>query len=141
MRAQLRVPVASDCPLFTVHYRAMKSRQNAKIKEIGDALRAAGYHSLNKQAEALGLCRSTAWTVLQAGHKTSGLTRAVLNCMLAAPKLPPPVRAKVLEYIAEKSEGLYGHSPKQRRRFRAALSARVVKSQSPPCVLDPFSVV
>ena len=79
---------------------------------------------------ALGLCRSTAWTVLQTDHKNSGLTSAVINCMLAAPKLPPAVRAKVLEYVTEKSEGLYGHCPKQRHRFLAKLSARVHKAQS-----------
>jgi hypothetical protein len=123
MSAQLRVRVASEQPPSAVPCREMKSRQNAKIKEIGDRLRAVGYHSLDKQAKALGLCRSTTWTLLQARHKTSGLTQAVLNCMLAAPKLPPAVRAKILEYVAAKSEGLYGHSPQQRRRFLDGLSA------------------
>jgi hypothetical protein len=59
--------------------------------------------------------------------------------MLAAPKLPPAVCAKILEYVAAKYEGLYGHSPQQRRRFLDALSASA-KAQSPP-VLDPFSGV
>ena len=89
----------------------MKARQCAKIREIGEALCAAGYVTLDKQAEALGLGRSTAWTVLRADHKASGLTAAVLQRMLAAPKLPDAVRAKLLEYLAEKSAGLYGHAP------------------------------
>jgi hypothetical protein len=120
----------------------MKSRQSAKIKEIGDVLRAAGYVTLDKQADVLGLCRSTAWTVLQADHKTSGLTPAVLNCILAAPNLPPAVRSKVLEYIAEKSAGLYGHSGQQLRRFLPALSGRVVQvAVGCAAVLDAFSFV
>jgi hypothetical protein len=102
--------------------RDLKARQIEKLKEIGEALRASGYGSLDSQAQALGLCRSTAWTVLQANHKSSGLSAAVISRMLAAPKLPPIVRAKILEYIEEKGAGLYGHCPKQRRRFVAALS-------------------
>ena len=35
--------------------REMKARQCAKIREIGEALCAAGYVTLDKQAEALGL--------------------------------------------------------------------------------------
>ena len=56
--------------------REMKARQCAKIREIREALCAAGYVTLNKQADGLGLARSTAWTVLRAGHKASGLTPA-----------------------------------------------------------------
>jgi hypothetical protein len=104
--------------------REMKARQCAKIREIGEALCAAGYATLDKQAEALGLCRSTAWTVLQADHKASGLSAAVLQRMLAAPKLPNAVREKLLEYLAEKSAGHYGHCASQRRKFLAALSVR-----------------
>ena len=37
--------------------RDMKARQCAKIREIGEALCAAGYVTLDKQAEALGLDR------------------------------------------------------------------------------------
>src|SRR4249919_1904397 len=108
---------------FPIPNRHMKDRQRAKIKEIGEALFAAGYVTLDKQADALGLARSTAWTVLQADHKASGLTAAVLQRMLAAPKLPDAVHKKLLEYLAEKSAGLYGHCANQRRRFLAALAA------------------
>jgi hypothetical protein len=110
--------------------REMKARQCAKIREIGETLRAAGYVTLDKQADALGLARSTAWTVLQADHKASGLTAAVIQRMLAAPKLPDPVREKLLEYVAEKSAGLYGHCANQRRRFLAALSVRCVRAET-----------
>jgi len=46
--------------------------------------------------------------------------------MLAAPGLPPQVRAKVLEYVEEKAEGRYGHSKTVRRRFVMRLSAEHV---------------
>jgi hypothetical protein len=109
----------------------MKARQKAKIKEIGDALRAAGYFTIDRQAEALGLCRSTAWTVLRADHKNSGLSSAVIDQVLAAPELPPEVHEKLLQYISEKSAGLYGHCPKQRRRFVEGLSYRLLQGQAP----------
>ena len=65
------------------------------------------------------LARSTAWTILQANHKSSGLSATVINRMLTAPQLPPLVRAIILEYIDEKVAGLYGHSKLQLRRFTA----------------------
>jgi hypothetical protein len=95
----------------------VKARQASKIREIGDALIALGYLALDEQAKALGLARSTAWTILQANHKSSGLSATVINRMLAAPQLPPLVRAIIVEYIDEKVAGLYGHSKLQLRRF------------------------
>jgi hypothetical protein len=50
----------------------VKARQSSKIRKIGDALIALGYLALDEQAKALGLARSTAWTILQANHKSSG---------------------------------------------------------------------
>jgi hypothetical protein len=100
----------------------MKALQSAKIRKIGDALRTAGYVTLDEQAVVLGLCRSTTWTVLRADHKASGLTAAVINRMLAAPSLPPSVSKKILEYVNEKAAGLYGHCAKRRRKFVANLS-------------------
>jgi hypothetical protein len=101
---------------------AMKMHQSNKIRELGEALIQAGLLTLDEQAEALGLCRSTTWTILQANHKASGLSASVINQMLASPKLPPCVRATIVEYVEEKAAGRYGHSEKQIRRFRALLS-------------------
>jgi hypothetical protein len=41
--------------------------------------------------------------------------------MLAAPELPPLARTKILEYVEEKADGLYGGSRSQRRKFAARL--------------------
>jgi hypothetical protein len=100
----------------------VKARQASKIREIGDALIALGYLALDEQAKALGLVRSTAWTILQANHKSSGLSATVINRMLAAPHLPPVVRAIILEYIDERVAGLYDHGKLQLRRFTARLA-------------------
>jgi hypothetical protein len=46
--------------------------QAKKISEIAEALIAADYRSLDDQASALGLPRSTTWTILHAKYKNSG---------------------------------------------------------------------
>jgi predicted DNA-binding transcriptional regulator AlpA len=100
----------------------VKARQSSKIREIGHALMAQGYLALDEQAKTLGLARSTAWTILRADHKSSGLSATVINRMLAAPHLPPLVRAIILEYVDERLAGLYGHNNLQLRRFTARRS-------------------
>src|SRR5882757_3897296 len=88
----------------------IKARQSSKIRELGDALAVAGFLGLDEQANALGLSRSTTWTIVKGQHKSSGLSATIINRMLAAPRLPPLVRAKILEYVADKSMGRYGDS-------------------------------
>jgi hypothetical protein len=99
-----------------------KARQSCAIRELSDALDAAGFVKLDEQAKVLGLCRSTTWTILKGSHKGSGLSATTINRTLAAPHLPALVRAKILEYVEEKTAGRYGHSKTQRRKFIAQLS-------------------
>jgi hypothetical protein len=106
-----------------------KSLQINKIKQIGRALVMSGLVGLDQQADTLGISRSTAWTILHAKHKTSGLSAAVINQMLMAPQLPPLVRARLFEYIEDKIAGAYGHSPHQVRRFAARLMAAPLRSR------------
>jgi hypothetical protein len=101
----------------------MKSRQSSKIREIGEALVAAGFCALDEQAKAIGLSRSTTWTILKGNYKKSGLSAATLNRILASPRLPPIVRAKIQEYIEEKTAGLYGDSKTRIRKFTATLDS------------------
>jgi hypothetical protein len=70
---------------------------------IADALIASGYTSLDKQAKALGLPRSTAWTIVHAKHKVDRLSAKVSARMLENPRLPPLVRATLQQYLAERS--------------------------------------
>jgi hypothetical protein len=99
-----------------------RALQTSKIREIGETLKAAGYRHIDSQAEALGLPRSTAWTILRGSHKHSGLTASVIHQMLNNKKLPEPVRSKIIEYVAEKLSGHHGHSEKQILYFFRRLS-------------------
>jgi hypothetical protein len=104
------------------HCRDMQSRQCTKIAEIGDALYAAGFTTLDEQAAALGINRSTTWTILRATHKGSGLSASIVDRMLASPELPPTVRTRIFEYTVEKRAGMYGHSKRQIRKFMEQLA-------------------
>jgi len=108
-----------------------KARQSAKIKEVGEALVADGICALDQQAKALGLSRSTTWTILKASHKSSGLSAAIINRMLAAPQLPPRVRLKIFEYLQEKSVGHYGDNGRKIVKFTARISANIGKRATP----------
>ena len=98
-----------------------QQRQARKIQEIGETLMAEGITTLDKQAAALGLARSTAWFILQAKQKRAGITSATLVRILESPRLPQTVRQKVLEYVAEKAAGLYGQADGL-RHFKAQCS-------------------
>jgi len=106
----------------------MKARQSAKIRELGQALIDAGLRTLDAQADALGLRRSTAWTILKTCHKGSGLSAAIIERMLGSSKLPPRARATIMEYVEEKSFGLYGGSRRQQQRFAVRLSTTTASS-------------
>ena len=95
----------------------------AKIRQIAEALVEGGYRSLDKQADVLGLSRLTTWAIIQAKHKKYGLSVAVIERMLAQPRLPPVTRAKILEYVADTSAGIYGDNPRRARRFLKVLDA------------------
>jgi hypothetical protein len=84
------------------------------------ALRGAGLIRLDEQARALGLPRSTTWKILKR-DKASGLSAMVINRMLSAPRLPPIVRTKILEYVREKTDGVYGHGKRQLLKFSAGI--------------------
>jgi hypothetical protein len=99
----------------------MKARQSAKIQKLGQALIDAGLCTLDEQANALGLPRSTAWTILKACHKSSGLSAMIIERMLVSPQLPPGARSIIVEYVEEKSFGLYGGSRRQQQQFAVRL--------------------
>jgi hypothetical protein len=77
--------------------------------------------TLDEQANALGLPRSTAWIILKACHKSSGLSAMIIERMLVSPQLPQRARSVIVEYVEEKSYGLYGGSRRQQQRFAVRL--------------------
>ena len=99
----------------------MQAKHLCMIRSICDALVAAGFDTLDKQADVLSLPRSTTWSVLHGSHKKSGLSAGLLRRVLKSPRLPPSVRAKIIEYIEAKVAGGLGHNKIQQRRFRARL--------------------
>jgi predicted DNA-binding transcriptional regulator AlpA len=122
---------ASNRPALKWHVREMKARQTSRIAEFRATLHAAGLVALDEQASALGVGRSTVWTILQGKHKSSGLSAAIINRMMKSPHLPSSVRAKIVEYVEEKTVGLYGHSSSQLRKFKARLSIHAATKPKP----------
>jgi len=100
----------------------LKARQAAKMRELKEVLVHAGYCSLDQQAAALGIARSTAWSVLKGNHKSSGLSAALMKRMLLRPELPLAVRCLLVQYIHDRIAGLHGHNRSQLRRFTNKLS-------------------
>ena len=115
----------------------MQPEHLGKIKNICDALVAAGFDTLDKQAEVLGLPRSTTWTILRGTHKKSGLSATLLTRMLKSLRLPPAVRAKIIEYIDAKAAGGLGHNKLQQRRFVARLKREAVPTVKFPSATSP----
>jgi hypothetical protein len=63
-------------------------RRTTPIQDIADALVAAGYTTLDKQARALGIHRATAWTIVKRKHKLGHLNSKTTQRILANPELP-----------------------------------------------------
>ena len=93
-----------------------KEKQASKLAEIREALVAAGYDTTAKQAAALGVCRSTAWVVLNR-DKRAGPSAKVIKRILSSPQVPTAVRRKVEQYVKQKIRGLYGHSEPRTQWF------------------------
>jgi hypothetical protein len=94
--------------LASVRYLNSSSvRRTTPVQHIADALVAAGYTSLDKQAKALGIHRATAWTIIKKKHKLGRLNTNTTNRMLANPELPPPVRAVIQQYLAERFDASF----------------------------------
>ena len=85
-----------------------RNEQNRTIglQQIREALIKSGYSKLDQQAKALGVRRSTAWTIVKAKHKLGRLNAKTTKCILANPDTPPSVRAIIAKYLAERSDVL-----------------------------------
>ena len=109
-----------------------KALSSVKIEEIATTLAECGFVALDEQAYVLGLSRSTAWTVIRAMHKNSGLSAMTINRMLDTGRLPPRVRLKLLEYIAEKMSGAYGDQEQRLKAFASRISPVHVQAATNP---------
>jgi hypothetical protein len=82
-----------------VRYADVLTR-NYMIEDICRALRTAGYTSLDRQAKALGLHRSTAWTIVKNKHKVGRLSKKTVTRIMENPETPHAVRVVVQRYLA-----------------------------------------
>jgi hypothetical protein len=114
----------------------MKAQQAAKIRELGYALVDSGFMTLDEQSKALGLARSTTWTILRASHKGSGLSAAIIKRMLLSPQLPPLARLKILEYATDKLGGVYGGSKPQLLKFFERMKRATPENNVRPAAAD-----
>jgi DNA invertase Pin-like site-specific DNA recombinase len=100
--------------------RKGKAKQALKLGEIRKALVSAGCITVAEQAAVLGLRRSTTYAVLNLDNR-AGPSAKVIRRVLSSPNLPPRVRRKCEEYVADKISGRYGHSERRARAFAEAL--------------------
>ena len=70
--------------------------------------------TLDDQAKALGIHRSTAWTIVKTKHKLGRLSTKTTKRILANPATPASVRAIVQRYLAERSD-IVEYPPPQSR--------------------------
>ena len=75
-----------------------------ELGRISEALIASGYTSLDKQAKALGVHRSTAWVIIKNKHKLGRLSAKTAYRILGNPQTPPAVRTIVQQYMIKRSE-------------------------------------
>ena len=84
---------------------------------ISEALIASGYTSLDEQAKALGLHRSTTWTIIKKKHKLGRLSAKTIDRILTNPQTPAAVRTVVQQYVAQKSKRKLQRSPARREQM------------------------
>ena len=75
------------------------------LQQIREALVQSGYTKLDQQAKALGVHRSTAWTIIKTRHKLGRLSAKTTQRILANPDTPPSVRSVIQKYLTERSLG------------------------------------
>jgi len=80
--------------------RAASCKLGIGLQHISKALIECGYTSLDQQAKALGIHRSTAWTIIKTKHKLGRLSAKTTSRILANPETPPSVRAVIQQYMA-----------------------------------------
>ena len=77
------------------------ARRTIPVQDIADALIKAGYKSLDGQAKALGIHRTTTWTIIKTKHKLGHLNAKTTERILANPDLPLCIRDVLQRYAAE----------------------------------------
>jgi hypothetical protein len=74
-----------------------------ELERISEALISSGYTSLDEQAKALGVHRSTAWVIIKKKHKLGRLSAKTIDRILGNSQTPPAVRTLVQQYVVKRS--------------------------------------
>src|SRR5262249_9066565 len=77
-------------------------RRTVSIQQIAGALVEAGFTSLDEQAKALGLRRSTTWNIIKTKHKLGRLNAKTAQRIFENPETPPTVRAIIQQSLSER---------------------------------------
>ena len=81
--------------LASTEEQLIASDRKIPTQLVANALIKAGYVSLDAQAKALGVSRSTAWTIVKAKQKLGCLNNKTVRNILANPDTPASVRETV----------------------------------------------
>ena len=88
-------------PSEPLHALRDLTARKTKIQDITEALISSGYTSLDGQAKALGLRRSTAWTIIRNRHKLGRLSTKTIERIITNPETPPLVLAAIQRYAVD----------------------------------------
>jgi hypothetical protein len=95
----------------------IKARQSAKIRQLAEAAKLTGLHTLDELASALGIPRSTAWTIRNGGHKASGLSVSIIDSHVIRAEASAVRSHNTARIHRRENSGLYGGNERQRRLF------------------------
>ena len=73
----------------------MRSDRSIELDRLSEALISSGYISLDEQAKALGLGRSTVWVIVKKKYKVGRLNTKTIDRILNNTHTPPAVRVLV----------------------------------------------
>ena len=90
MSKKVSTATSSSASSLVARLEAIRVEQQLK-QLIADALIKGGYNSLDDQAKALGLNRSTVWNIMKTKHKLGRLNNKTVRSILANPDTPPSV--------------------------------------------------
>jgi hypothetical protein len=98
MSKKVSTATSSSASNLVARLEAIRVEQQLKcrgrripIQLIADALIKGGYNSLDDQAKALGLNRSTVWNIMKTKHKLGRLNNKTVRSILANTDTPPSV--------------------------------------------------
>ena len=89
--------------LGSIEEQLITSDRKIPTQLVANALIKAGYVSLDAQAKALGVSRSTAWTIVKAKQKLGCLNNKTVRNILANPDTPTSVRAIIRTMLDRKN--------------------------------------